>query len=151
MTPFTNNPLTRPVEILIVEDDLTDIKLTQRSLERNRVLNNLHITRDGIEAMQFLRQEGDFSDVPRPDIVLLDLNMPRKDGRETLRDIKNDPNLKAIPVIIMTTSKQETDIEGSYLEHANSYVTKPVDMEQFQKVVETINAYWFTVVKLPSD
>lgn len=149
MTQLTSNPTMRPVEILIVEDDLADIKLTKRSLERNRILNNIHVVRDGIEAMQFLNQEGQYVDAPRPDLILLDLDMPRKDGRETLHEIKNDPHLKTIPVVIMTTSKQETDIEQSYLEHANSYITKPVNMEQFQKVVEAINAYWFTVVKLP--
>lgn len=146
MRPSTTKHMTRPLEILIVDDDLTDIKLAIRSLERNRVLNNIHVARDGIEALQFLHQEEEFSDAPRPDLILLDLNMPRKDGRETLRDIKNDPDLKAIPVIIMTTSEQEADIE-----HANSYITKPVDMEQFHKIVEAINAYWFTVVKLPSN
>jgi len=149
LTQLTSNPTMRPVEILIVEDDLADIKLTKRSLERNRILNNIHVVRDGIEAMQFLNQEGQYVDAPRPDLILLDLDMPRKDGRETLHEIKNDPHLKTIPVVIMTTSKQETDIEQSYLEHANSYITKPVNMEQFQKVVEAINAYWFTVVKLP--
>ncbi|MBX3439608.1 MAG: response regulator [Planctomycetaceae bacterium] len=139
----------RPLQILLVEDDLADIKLTRRALERDGLLNEIHVARDGVEAMQFLRQERQFKDMPRPDLVLLDLNMPRKDGRETLHEIKNDPHLKTIPVVIVTTSEDEADVARSYLEHANSYITKPVDMEQFRKAVQGINAYWFSVVRLP--
>jgi len=137
------------IEILLVDDDLADIKLTLRALDRGRILNKVSVVRDGVEAMQFLRQEGGFADAPRPDLIFLDLNMPRKDGRETLREIKNDPRLKSIPVVVLTTSISEADVAGSYLEHANSFITKPVDLEQFYKAITEINTYWFSVVKLP--
>ena len=149
MASLATSPSTRPIEILLVEDDLADIKLTKRALENDRVLNEIHVVRDGVEAMQFLRQEGEFADVPRPDLILLDLNMPRKDGRETLHDIKSDPHLKTIPVVVVTTSNDEADVARSYMEHANSYITKPVDMEQFKKAIQAVNAYWFSVVQLP--
>lgn len=149
MSSITANPAVRPIEILLIEDDLADIKLTLRALEKARILNKIHVVRDGIEALEFLRREGDFADVPRPDLILLDLNMPRKDGRETLHDIKTDDHLKSIPVVILTTSVDEVDISRSYLESANSYVTKPVDVNQFKDVMETIGAYWFSVVRLP--
>lgn len=139
----------RPMEILLVEDDPADIKLTKRALEKDRILNRIHVVRDGIEAMQFLHQEGEFADAPRPDLILLDLNMPRKDGRETLHEIKSDPHLQMIPVVVVTTSVEESDIAKSYTEHANSYITKPVDMFQFHKAIQAVNAYWFSVVKLP--
>lgn len=138
-----------PIEILLVEDDPADIKLSKRVFENHRILNNIHITRDGVEALQFLRKEGKYADAPRPDLILLDLNMPRKDGRETLHEIKNDRNLQTIPVVVLTTSEDESDIEKSYLEHANSYITKPVDMEQFTNAILQFNSYWFSVVKLP--
>ncbi len=145
-----DTPSVRPIQILLIEDDLADIKLTKRALENERILNDIHVVRDGVEAMQFLRREEEYENVPRPDLILLDLNMPRKDGRETLHEIKTDPELKTIPVVVMTTSEDESDVSRSYLEHANSYITKPVDMDQFKHVVQVINAYWFSVVKLPS-
>ena len=136
------------IEILLVEDDPADVKLTMRALRKGRVLNNIHVARDGIEAMQYLRKEGTFADAPRPDLIILDLNMPRMDGRETLRALKNDPNLRVIPVVVLTTSDSETDVMTSYLEHANCYITKPVNIEQFQKAIVETNAYWISVVRL---
>ena len=139
----------KPIEILLVEDNPGDIRLTREALADGKVRNNLHVAVDGVEAMAFLRREGAFSDVPCPDLILLDLNMPKKDGREVLADIKNDPELKRIPVVILTTSKAEEDILRSYDLHANCYVTKPVDLEQFIKVVCSIEEFWLTIVKLP--
>lgn len=140
----------RPIEVLLVDDDEADVKLTLRALQNNRVINNIHVTRDGVEAMQFLKRMGDYSDAVRPDLILLDLNMPRKDGREVLREIKSDPRLSRIPVVVLTTSAAEEDIDRSYSEHANSYVTKPVDMEQFKRAIMSVNEYWFAVVALPT-
>jgi CheY-like chemotaxis protein len=139
----------QPIEILLVEDDLADIKLTQRALASGRIANNVHIARDGVDAMHFLRGEPPFDGAPRPDLVLLDLNLPRKDGREVLQDIKGDAQLRSIPVVVLTTSADEADIRQSYLEYANSYITKPVDLEQFKAAVMQATNYWFTVVKLP--
>ena len=139
----------RPVEILLVEDDPADVLLTQEALLGSKIRNNLHIVDDGVEALAFLRREGTYRDVPRPDLILLDLNMPRKDGREVLADIKEDPGLKAIPVAVLTTSSQDEDILKSYELHANCYITKPVGLEQFATVVQSLDDFWFTIVKLP--
>ena len=139
----------RPVEILLVEDDPADVLLTQESLLGSKIRNNLHVVDDGVEALAFLRQEDTYRDVPRPDLILLDLNMPRKDGREVLADIKEDPGLKAIPVAVLTTSSQDEDILKSYELHANCYITKPVGLEQFATVVQSLDDFWFTIVKLP--
>ncbi len=139
----------RPVEILLVEDDPADVLLTQEALLGSKIRNNLHVVDDGVEALAFLRQEGTYRDVPRPDLILLDLNMPRKDGREVLADIKEDPGLKAIPVAVLTTSSQDEDILKSYELHANCYITKPVGLEQFATVVQSLDDFWFTIVKLP--
>ena len=139
----------KPIEILLVEDNPGDARLTEEALKEGKVLNNLHVTRDGFEALAFLKHEEPFVDVPRPDIILLDLNMPRMDGRELLSRIKNEPDLKRIPIVVLTTSKAEEDIIRSYDLHANCYVTKPVDLDQFIKVVQSIKDFWFTVVKLP--
>ena len=139
-----------PVEILLVEDNPGDYRLTQEALREGKVYNNLYWAQDGVEALEFLRQRGRYSDVPRPDIVLLDLNLPKKDGREVLQDIKNDEKLKRIPVVILTTSKAEEDVLKSYNLHANCYVTKPVDLEQFIVVVKSIDMFWLTVVTLPN-
>ena len=138
-----------PVDILLVEDNLGDIRLTQEALKAGKVLNNLFSVRDGIEALEFLRRAGKYAAAPRPDIILLDLNLPRMDGRELLAEIKNDPDLKRIPVVILTTSKAEEDILRTYNLHANCYITKPVDLHQFIQVVQSIEDFWFTVVKLP--
>ena len=145
-----NTKLTgRSVEILLVEDDPADVLLTQEALLGSKIRNNLHVVDDGVEALAFLRQEGTYRDVPRPDLILLDLNMPRKDGREVLADIKEDPGLKAIPVAVLTTSSQDEDILKSYELHANCYITKPVGLEQFATVVQSLDDFWFTIVKLP--
>lgn len=139
----------RPVEILLVEDNPGDVRLTQESFKESKVRNTLHVVRDGVEALAFLRGGGEYADAPRPDLVLLDLNLPKKDGREVLAEIKEDPDLKRIPVVVLTISKAEEDILRSYNLHANCYITKPVDLEQFLGVVKAIDEFWFTIVKLP--
>jgi CheY-like chemotaxis protein len=139
----------RPVEILLVEDSPGDVRLTKEALKEGKVLNNLNVVGDGVEALAFLRREGPYVNMTRPDLVLLDLNLPKKDGREVLEAIKNDPDLKRIPVVILTTSSAEKDVLKSYDLHANCYVTKPVDFEQFITVVKSVEDFWLTVVKLP--
>jgi len=139
-----------PIEILLVEDNPADVRLTIEALKEGKVSNHLSVACDGVEALEFLRKNGKYSDVPRPDLILLDLNMPRKDGREVLEDIKTDPDLKRIPVVIMTTSKAEQDIIKSYNLHANCYVTKPIDLDQFIEVVKAVEDFWLTIVTLPS-
>lgn len=139
------------VEVLFVEDNPGDVRLTQEALKEGKVRTNLHIVGDGVEAMAFLRQEGKYADAPRPDIILLDLNLPRKNGREVLAEIKSDERLKRIPVVILTTSRAEEDILRTYNLHANCYVTKPVDLDQFMKVVQAIESFWLTLVKLPRE
>jgi chemotaxis family two-component system response regulator Rcp1 len=140
-----------PVEILLVEDSLADIELTRLGLREGKIADNLSVTRDGDEAMTFLRREGCYADAPRPDLILLDLNLPGKDGREVLAEIKADTDLKNIPVVILTTSHAEEDVLRAYGLHANAYMTKPVDFQQFLKVVEAVEGFWLTVVKLPSE
>ena len=144
------DPLGRPADFLLVEDNPGDVRLTQEALKNHKVQNNLHVVTDGEEAMDFLRRQGKHKNAPRPDIILLDLNLPRKDGREVLAEIKSDPDLKTIPVVIITSSEAEQDIIKSYNLNANCYVTKPVDLDQFIKVVQSINDFWLTIVKLPS-
>jgi CheY-like chemotaxis protein len=139
------------VEILLVEDNPGDVRLTQEALKESKIRNNLSIVRDGVEAMAFLRREGDYDKAPRPDIILLDLNLPRKDGREVLHDIKEDAKLKRIPVVILTTSDDEHDILESYNLHANCYITKPVDLNRFVTIIKNIEDFWLTIVRLPSD
>jgi chemotaxis family two-component system response regulator Rcp1 len=141
----------RPVEILLVEDNPGDERLTREALKEGKVYSNLHWVKDGVEAIEFLRRSGRYKDVPRPDIILLDLNLPKKDGREVLQDIKNDPDLKRIPVVVLTTSKAEEDVLRTYNLHANCYVTKPVDLEKFIVVVKSIDVFWLTVVTLPPN
>lgn len=141
----------RPVEILLVEDNPGDVRLMQESFKESKVRNTLHVVRDGVEALAFLRGGGEYADAPRPDLVLLDLNLPKKDGREVLAEIKEDPDLKRIPVVVLTISKAEEDILKSYNLHANCYITKPIDLEQFLGVVKAIDEFWFTIVKLPPD
>ncbi len=138
-----------PIEILLVEDNPGDVDLTREALETGKVANTLHVVGDGEAAMAFLRREGRYAGVPRPDLLLLDLNMPKKSGREVLAEIKNDEALKRIPVVILTSSKAEEDIFKSYNLHANCYITKPIDLNQFLKVVQAIKDFWLTVVKLP--
>ena len=139
----------RPVEILLVEDNPGDIRLTKEALKDAKLVNNLSVCTDGEEAMAFLRREGEYLDSPRPDLILLDLNMPKKDGREVLAEIKALPEFKRIPVVMLTTSTAEHDILDSYDLHANCYITKPVDLDQFITVVKTIEDFWLTIVKLP--
>ena len=139
----------RAIEILMVEDSPTDVLMAREALQQAKLLNNLSVTENGVEAMAFLRKEGRYSGAPRPDLIFLDLNMPRKDGREVLQELKADPQLKFIPVVILTTSKAEEDIVKSYGLHANCYITKPVDFERFAEVVQTVQDFWFTVVTLP--
>ena len=139
----------RPVEILMVEDNPGDVRLTQEALKEGRLWNRLVVAQDGIEALEYLRRRGRFQKAARPDLILLDLNLPKKDGREVLAEIKADEALKLIPVVVLTTSKSEEDILKSYTLHANCYITKPVDFPQFAAVVQSIEDFWFTVVKLP--
>ncbi|MCA9406314.1 MAG: response regulator [Candidatus Omnitrophica bacterium] len=140
-----------PIEVLLVEDDPGDVKLTEKSLQESKLLVNLNHIPNGQKAMEYLRGEADYKGAARPDLILLDLNMPIKDGRQTLKEIKDDPALRTIPVVILTTSAADTDIVKSYTLGANCYVTKPVDFEQFQKVIHEISEFWFTVVKLPGE
>jgi two-component system, chemotaxis family, response regulator Rcp1 len=142
-------PPGRPIEILLVEDNPGDVRLTVEGLNEGKVRNNMHVAKDGVEALAFLRAEGQYADAVRPDLILLDLNLPRKDGREVLADIKADPNLKTIPVVVLTTSRAEQDVLHSYELQANCYITKPVDLEQFIHVVKSIEDFWLTVVTLP--
>lgn len=137
------------VEILMVEDNPADARLTEEALKEGRLCNRLHLARDGVEAMQFLRGEAPFTEAPRPDVILLDLNLPRKDGREVLSEIKADPDLKHIPIVVLTTSEAEQDILKSYELHANCYVTKPVDLQRFIEIVQQIETFWLSIVKLP--
>ena len=141
--------LGKPIEILLVEDNPGDVRLTMELLRESKIHNRISVVNDGIGAMAYLRKEAEFREAPRPDLILLDLNMPRKDGREVLAEIKRDPDLKRIPVVVLTTSSAEQDIVRSYDHHANAYITKPVDLDQFAKVVRSIEEFWFTIVKLP--
>ena len=141
----------RPIEILLVEDNPGDVRLTEEGLKEGKIKNNLHVACDGKEAMDFLKRKGKFSNSVRPDLILLDLNLPKKDGREVLREIKNDDDLKLIPVVVLTTSEAEEDILRTYKLHANCYITKPVSFDRFITVVKAIENFWFAVVKLPTE
>jgi CheY-like chemotaxis protein len=142
---------TKPIEILLVEDNPGDIQLTRIALEDNKMNINLSVAEDGVEALEFLRKEGKYTDAPHPDLVLLDLNLPKKDGREVLAQMKADPVFKRIPVVILTTSQAEEDVLKAYNLCANCYITKPVDLDQFVKIVRSIESFWFTIVKLPPE
>ena len=146
MSEMPNNG---PIEILLVEDNEGDARLALEALKEGKVRNNLHHVKDGVEAIAFLNQQGEYADVPLPDLILLDLNLPRKDGREVLAEIKEDPNLRHIPVVVLTTSQAEQDLVETYDLHANAFVTKPLDLERFIEVVQAIEQFWFTIVKLP--
>ncbi len=148
---MTHPPSVRPIEILLVEDSSADVDLTREALEDAKVRNSLHVVRDGVEALAFLHREAPFGAAPRPDLILLDLNLPRKDGREVLAEIKDDSELRRIPVVILTTSEAEQDIVKSYDLHANCYVTKPVDLERFITVIRSIEDFWLAIVRLPSE
>jgi len=138
-----------PIEILLVEDNVRDARLAVETLKDSKINNNLYHVKDGIEAMRFLHRQGDYAGVPVPDLILLDLNLPRKDGREVLAEVKEDPRLRLIPVVVMTSSEAERDLVRSYGLHANAYVVKPLDMDGFVEVVQGVKDFWLTIVKLP--
>ena len=139
----------RPIQILLVEDNPGDADLTREGLEESKIRNKLHVVRDGVEAMEFLQKKGRYADVARPDLILLDLNMPRMDGREVLAAIKADKKLRAIPVCVLTSSEAEKDVVQSYELHANCYITKPVDLDGMTRIVKSIESFWLQIVKLP--
>jgi chemotaxis family two-component system response regulator Rcp1 len=141
----------KPIKILLVEDNLGDVRLTLEAFEEAKIRNEISVVNDGIQAMAFLRGEGKYADALRPDLILLDLNLPKKDGYEVLAEIKQDSHLRRIPVVILTTSKAERDILETYYLHANCYIIKPVDLEQFMTVVKSIETFWLDVVKLPPE
>ncbi|MBI4213388.1 MAG: response regulator [Chloroflexi bacterium] len=141
----------RAVEILLIEDNPGDVRLTEEGLREGKIRNHLSVAADGIEAMAFLRRQGRHAGAPRPDLILLDLNLPRKNGREVLGEIKSDPDLRRIPVVVLTTSSADQDIMASYDLAANCYVTKPVDFDAFVEVVKSIEEFWFSIVKLPQE
>ncbi|HEU4975372.1 MAG TPA: response regulator [Baekduia sp.] len=147
---MTPKPAGEPIEVLLVEDDPGDVLLIQEAFEDNKLHNNLHIVNDGEQAVAYLRREGEYAEAERPDLVLLDLNLPRKDGREVLAEIKADPDLRTIPVVVLTTSEAEEDVLRSYQLHANAYVPKPVDFQRFVSVVRQIDDFFVSVVRLPS-
>jgi chemotaxis family two-component system response regulator Rcp1 len=150
MTNIAVDPVARPIEILIVEDNPGDVRLAREGLTEWKLLNNLSVAEDGVVALQFLRRQGEYAAAPRPDLIMLDLNLPKKDGRDVLKEIKEDADLKSIPVVILTTSRAEGDILKSYALHANCYVTKPLAIDQFITVVQAIESFWFSIVKLPA-
>lgn len=141
----------RPIEVLLVDDDDDDVRLTQKALEQDRVLTRIHRVDDGAEAISFLQREPPYEDAPQPDLILLDLNMPRMDGREVLQRVKEHDVWKLIPVVVLTSSDDDADVIKSYEHRANSYVTKPVDLLQFREALKSLRQYWFTVVKLPKS
>ena len=143
--------LSRPVEVLLVEDNPGDVRLTQEAFKEGRVLVNLSVAMDGVEALEMLNRQGEHANAPRPDLIVLDLNLPRKNGREVLEEIKADLDLRRIPVIVMTTSKAEQDVHRVYNLNANCYVSKPVDLDEFLNVVRSIEDFWLTIVTLPHD
>ena len=140
-----------PVDILLVEDNPGDVDLTLEALDEAKVRNSVSVVEDGVEALQFLKREGKYEDAPRPDLILLDLNLPRKDGREVLEEIKADPQLRRIPVVVLTTSEAETDVLDSYEKHAAAYIVKPVSFDQFADIVRSIEGFWLTVVKYAGE
>ena len=146
---MANGNFMNPIEILLVEDNPADVRLTREALIEEKLHNNLSVVNDGVEAIAFLRKEGKYANSIRPDLILLDLNLPKKDGREVLKEIKSDDNLKRIPVVVLTVSKAEEDILKSYNLHANCFIIKPIDLNQFSKVVKSIKDFWLTIVKLP--
>lgn len=148
---MTTSPTVRPVEILLVEDSPTDALLAKEALKESRLVNSLHHVIDGVEAMAFLNRQGKFAGAPRPDLILLDLNLPRKDGREVLTEIKEVEKFKRIPVVVLTTSEAESDVFAAYGHHANCYIVKPVDFQKFSSVVHTVEGFWFAVVTLPRE
>jgi CheY-like chemotaxis protein len=151
MAGVSTKPPGRPVEVLLVEDNPGDVRLTQEALKEGRVMVNLTVAADGVEAMEILNRQGPYKEKPRPDLILLDLNLPKKNGREVLLEIKADAELRRIPVIVMTTSKAEQDVHRAYNLNANCYITKPVDLDEFLHVVRSIEDFWLTIVTLPKQ
>jgi CheY-like chemotaxis protein len=147
--PVTDGGGTKVVDVLLVEDDPGDVLMTREAFEHHKIRNHLHVVNDGEQALQFLRQTGEYADAPRPGLILLDLNLPRRDGLEVLAELKEDPRLRVIPVVILTTSQADEDILRSYALHANAYVSKPVDFERFMDVIRQIDNFFITVVELP--
>lgn len=141
----------KPVEILMIEDNPGDVRLTKEAMRANKVKNNMNIAVDGVEALAYLRREGKYSNAIKPNLIILDLNLPKKNGIEVVKEIKNDPQLKRIPVVILTTSKSEEDIIKSYNLHANCYITKPIDLDQFVNMVRSIEDFWLEIVTLPKE
>ena len=141
----------QPLEILLVEDNPGDVRLTQEVFKEAKIPNHLNVVGDGVDAMAFLRKEGGYADVVRPDIVLLDLNLPRKSGRDVLEEIKGDPTLRNIPIVVLTTSRAEQDVLSAYEQHANCYIAKPVDLDQFVDIVRSIGQFWLSIVELPAS
>ena len=139
----------QPIQILLVEDSAADVRLTREALKEAKIVNTLHVVPDGVAAMDFLRKQGPYAASPRPDLILLDLNLPKMDGREVLAEVKKDEDLKRIPVVVLTTSQAEEDVVRTYNLHANAYVTKPVDLKQFLSVIRAIEEFWLAVVTLP--
>jgi CheY-like chemotaxis protein len=148
---MSNAALGRPVEILLVEDNPGDVDLTRETLQDSKLLNHMNVVGNGVEAMAYLRRQGKYAEATRPDLVLLDLNLPKKNGREVLAEVKADDQLRRIPVVVLTTSCAEQDILQTYDLHANCYITKPVNLDQFSAVVRAIEEFWFTIVKLPPE
>jgi two-component system, chemotaxis family, response regulator Rcp1 len=147
--PTAERASARPIQILIVEDNPADARLVREVMRDSKILNEIHWVPDGVEALAFLRKQGKYADMPRPSLMFLDLNMPRKDGREVLREVKEDPELRRIPVVVMTSSQTEEDIARAYDHHANCYVRKPIDFDQFHQVVKDLENFWFSTVELP--
>ncbi|MBV7339194.1 response regulator [Chloroflexi bacterium TSY] len=148
---MNSSKLGQPIEVLMFEDNPDDVLLTQEALVETKMHINLSVVQDGVDGLAFLRRQGNFANAPRPDLILLDLNLPKKDGREVLAEIKADADLKVIPIVILTTSEADEDIFKAYSLHANCYITKPVDLDQFIQVVQTIEDFWITIVKLPRE
>ena len=148
---MANGKTGRPIELLLVEDNPGDARLVKEALKDGKVLNELHVASDGVEALNFLKRRGRYADAVHPDLILLDLNLPKKGGHEVLAEIKDDPDLKRIPVVVLTVSKAEEDIMITYNLHGNCYITKPIDFDQFVHVVKAIEDFWLTIVKLPPD
>jgi two-component system, chemotaxis family, response regulator Rcp1 len=148
--PLTDQPMPRPVQILIVEDNPADARLVREVMRDSKVINEIQWVADGVEAIAFLRRQGKYANAPRPNLIFLDLNMPRKDGREVLKEVKADADLRRIPVVVMTSSQAEEDIARAYDHHANCYVRKPLDFNQFHEVVKSLESFWFATVELPS-
>ncbi len=153
LRPMTDSGTSRPepAQILLVEDNPGDVRLTKEAFKQGRIENDLHVVSDGTEALDFLTQRGDYADAPRPDLVLLDLNLPGKDGEDVLEELKDDPALRSIPVIVLTSSRAEEDVVKSYELHANAYLTKPVDPDEFIETVRAFEKFWFSVVRLPPE